>query len=86
MQTLWQDIRYGARMFLKKPGFTSIAVLALALGIGAGFSSLLFGVKATDATIFIVVPFLLSAVAFLACYLPARRATKVDPMVALRGD
>src|SRR5262245_8937214 len=60
--------------------------LAPALALARLVANLLFGVSARDPITFVVVPLALVAAAWLACHIPARRATKVDPLVALRRE
>ena len=60
--------------------------LLLSLAMARALSSLLIGVSGYDVTTFVVVSALLVLVALIACYLPARRATKIDPLVALRYE
>ena len=87
---LGAEPRQVLRLVLKQ----GLVVTAIRLGIGLGgafaltrfLASILYAVHPTDAVTFVLVSLLLIASTLLACYLPARRATKVDPMIALRYE
>jgi ABC-type antimicrobial peptide transport system permease subunit len=87
---LGAETRDVLRLVLRQ-GLT-LALLGVALGVAASLAltrlmkTLLFGVSTTDPLTFGSVALLLAFVALLACWIPARRATKVDPMIALRCE
>ena len=69
-----------------------LTLLGVVIGLGAAFAltrwmeSLLFHVRPTDPLTYTTIAFALTLIALFACYIPARRATKVDPMIALRVE
>ncbi len=79
---VWAMLRQGGRL----TALGLLSGLALSAGTTRLLSTLLFNVSATDPLTFAGMASLLSVVALLACYIPARRATKVDPLITLRGE
>jgi putative ABC transport system permease protein len=87
---LGAEPRDALKMVMKQGAKLAVSGVAIGLGGAAALTwlieGLLFDVRAADPATFVAAPLLLAGVALLACYLPARRATKVDPIVALRCE
>jgi ABC-type antimicrobial peptide transport system permease subunit len=87
---LGADSRHVRNMIVRQG--MSVALLGVAIGLASAFgltrivASFLFGVTAQDPAVFVAVPLLLSAVALIGVWFPARRAARVDPAIALRAE
>ncbi|MEE8585053.1 MAG: FtsX-like permease family protein [Acidobacteriota bacterium] len=81
-ETLWLVLRECLKLTLAG----SLLGLALALAVAQLIAGFTYNVEPTDAAVFLSAPLILTAVSLLACYLPARRAARVDPAVALRNE
>ena len=79
-------LRLVGRLWLKLTGIGVTVGVSLAMGVARLISTVLFGVKPTDPLTYAAMALALSGVAMLACYIPARRALKVDPIIALRYE
>lgn len=74
------------RQAMRPVAIGALVGMAMAAAVSRVLSSVLFTVSPYDPMAFVLVPVFLLSAALLACYLPARRATKVDPLIALRYE
>ena len=81
-----QVLKLILRQGMTPAGIGVVVGVAIAFAITRVLASLLYGVKASDPTTFIAVAVLLTVIALLATYIPARRAMGVDPVIALRDE
>jgi putative ABC transport system permease protein len=81
-----QVVRLVVRQSMKTIGIAIVVGLGVAAGAARLMQSLLFGIGTTDPVVYAAVPVALGLVALVACWLPARRASRVDPVTTLRAD
>ncbi|HEY9435300.1 MAG TPA: permease prefix domain 1-containing protein [Blastocatellia bacterium] len=86
IDTFFQDLRYGLTMLMRLTGAGVTLGVTVALALTRVLKNLLFEVKPTDPGTFALIALLLVGVALIASYIPARRATRVDPLQALRHE